>query len=62
VEGIIDGASRINGSTATAVREALAQKPGALSRKKVGVWTCSVRDCFDESINWERVSLSGEPR
>jgi len=38
VEGIVD---RINGGAATAVREALAQKPGALSRKKVVVWACA---------------------
>jgi hypothetical protein len=49
-----------NGGAATAVREALAQKSGALSRKKVVVWTCSVRDFFDESITWERVPLPGE--
>jgi len=50
----------INGGAATAVRESLAQKPDALSRKKVVVWTCSARDLFDESISWKRVPLSGE--
>jgi alginate O-acetyltransferase complex protein AlgJ len=52
----------INGGAATAVREALAQKPGALSRKKVVVWTCSVRDFFDEAVAWEPVPLPGEQR
>jgi hypothetical protein len=52
----------INGGAATAVRETLAQKPGALSRKKVVVWTCSVRDFFDEAVAWELVPLPGEQR
>ena len=52
----------INGGAATAVREALAQRPGALSRKKVVVWTCSVRDFFDEAVAWELVPLPGEQR
>lgn len=50
----------INGGEATAVREVLTQKPGALSRKKVVVWTCSVRDFFDEAVAWELVPLPGE--
>lgn len=52
----------VNGGGATAVRETLAQKPAALSRKKVVVWACSARDLFDESITWERVPLPEEKR
>ena len=49
----------INGGGATAVRETLAQKPAALSHKKVVVWACSARDLFDETIPWDRVPLPG---
>jgi alginate O-acetyltransferase complex protein AlgJ len=47
----------INGGGATAVREALAQKPRMLAQKKMVIWTCSARDLFDESIAWESVPL-----
>ena len=48
----------INGGGATAVRETLAQKPTALSHKKVVVWACSARDLYDEAIAWDQVSLA----
>ena len=48
----------INGGGATAVRETLAQKPAALTHKKVVVWACSARDLYDESIAWDHVPLA----
>lgn len=51
----------INGGGATAVRETLAQKPAALSHKKVVVWACSARDLYDESIAWDRIPLDAIP-
>jgi SGNH hydrolase-like domain, acetyltransferase AlgX len=47
----------INGGGATAVRETLAQKPAALSHKKVIVWACSARDLYDEAIAWDHIPL-----
>ena len=46
-----------NGGGATGAREMLAQKPGALARKKIVLWTFSIRDLFDDSITWEKVPL-----
>ena len=51
----------INGGGATAVREALAQRPAALSRKKVVVWACSARDLYDQAISWDYVSITRTP-
>jgi hypothetical protein len=48
----------INGGGATAVREAVAQKPAALAHKKIVVWACSARDLYDPSVSWERVQVS----
>lgn len=47
----------INGGGATAVRETLARKPGALEHKQVVVWACTARDFYDRAIAWERVPL-----
>ncbi len=47
----------LNGGGATGVRELLSRKPALLRNKQVVVWACSVRDLFDEAVQWEPVPL-----
>jgi alginate O-acetyltransferase complex protein AlgJ len=47
----------LNGGGATGVRELLSRKPALLRNKQVVVWACSVRDLFDEAVQWDPVPL-----
>lgn len=46
-----------NGGGATAVRQALAARPGALAAKRVVVWEFSLRDLYDPAVGWDPLPL-----